>query len=281
MPDPLRLRRTIEQAVRAFRDTPGRRGRLVCLDGASEVFATGDLHGNIENFRAILEKADLAGKPRRHLVFQELIHGPVRYASGTDSSHQLVDLLAALKCQFPSRVHLLLGNHELAQWKNQSIAKSAEDLNVLFRSGVESAYGAHGPDIYAAYLELFAAVPLALRTRNRVLLSHSLPAARRLPDFDPAILQQEPVAEEAYRPGGPIHALLWGRDTRSSTRAEFLRKMDADYLISGHIPCPQGFEPVNESQVILDCSGTPAGYCLIPADRPLAWSELLGSVKTL
>src|SRR5438132_11586095 len=152
MPDPDRLLRTLQQAIQAFRDTPGRKGRLVRLQDVDEVMAVGDLHGNVENFRRALQKAELGTHPRRHLVLQELVHGPFRYPGGGDKSHQLVDLLAALKCQFPRQVHLLLGNHELAQWTGQAIAKGDSELNALFREGLDSAYGKSAAEIYAVYL---------------------------------------------------------------------------------------------------------------------------------
>src|SRR5919204_3681296 len=174
MPDPDRLLHTLRQAARAFRATPGRRGRVVYLEGADDVLAAGDLHGNLENFKLLLRRADLGNRPRRHLVLQELVHGPHRYPAGGDKSHQLLDLLAALKCQYPRQGHLLLGNHELAQWTDQAIAKVDSDLNVLFREGVATAYGAHAATIYAAYEELFAVVPLAVPTPKRILLGHSL-----------------------------------------------------------------------------------------------------------
>ena len=103
MPDADRLLYTLRRAVQAFRDTPGRRGRLVTLQGAGEVLVAGDLHGNVENFRLLLQKAELAKHPRRHLVLQELIHGPYRYPAGGDKSHQLLHLIAGLKCQFPRK----------------------------------------------------------------------------------------------------------------------------------------------------------------------------------
>src|SRR5258708_5881575 len=90
MPDPHRLLGTLVQAIAAFRSTPGRRGRLVQLEGAGEVLVAGDLHGNVENFRLLLEKAQLGKHPERHLVLQELVHGPFCYPAGGDKSHQLV-----------------------------------------------------------------------------------------------------------------------------------------------------------------------------------------------
>lgn len=281
MPDPERLLNTLRRAAQAFRDTPGRRGRLIEPVEVGEVLATGDLHGNLENFRRLLHKADLGKHLRRHLVLQELIHGPHRYPAGGDKSHQLLDLVAALKCQYPRQVHLLLGNHELAQWTNRRIAKDDQTLNDLFRQGVETAYGAHAEAVYAAYLELFAAAPLAVRTPNRVFLSHSLPSASRLAAFDLAVLERDACEEKDLFSGGPIHALLWGRDTTPATVAAFLEKVSADLLITGHIPSDRGFEAPNDRQLILDSVEAPACCCLFPADRPLTHVELLGCVAAL
>jgi hypothetical protein len=281
MPDPDRLIKTLQQAISAFRSTPGRRGRLVVLQDTDEVLAAGDLHGNIANFRRLLEVAQLARFPRRHLVLQEVVHSPFRYPGGGDKSHQLIDLLAALKVQFPKRIHFLLGNHELAQWSCQRIAKGEEELNGVFYMGVEAAYGLAAPKVYAAYCELFAAVPLAVRTPNRVLLSHSLPNANRLAGFEPAVLERDQHDEAELRSGGPVHALVWGRDTSLPNAEAFLQKMDADLLITGHIPCDEGFETPNNRQLILDCLGDPACYCLFPTDRPLTHEDLLKCVKRL
>jgi hypothetical protein len=281
MPDPDRLLHTLQRARQAFRTTPGRHGHLVHLAAVDEVLVGGDLHGNVDNFRRLLLKADLGKHPQRHLVLQELIHGPYQYADGSDKSHQLVDLLAALKCQFPARVHLLLGNHELAQWADEWIAKAETDLNERFRAGVDFAYGGHAAEVYAAYLELFAAVPFAVRTPNRIFLSHSLPSARRVNAFDPARLTEDQVDEQDLQPGGFVHALVWGRDTQPATVQSFLQKVDADLLITGHIPCERGFDLRNDRQVILDCMGTPAGYCLFPTDRLLSHQELAACVQFL
>src|SRR5207237_5464677 len=157
MPDPQRLLNTLRRAVAACRQTPGRQGAIVTLHDCTDVVVAGDLHGNVPNFRLLLQVADLAKHPKRHLVLQELIHGPFRYPLGGDTSHQLLDLFAALKCQYPGRVHALLGNHELAQWTGQLILKGNDDLQALFDQGVEQAYAPHGTEICTAYDELMAA----------------------------------------------------------------------------------------------------------------------------
>jgi Calcineurin-like phosphoesterase len=281
MPDPDCILRTIRRAIQSFRDTPGRRGRVVFLEEGIEVFVSGDLHGNLENFRQLLAKANLAQNLQRHFVLQEVIHGPYHYPAGGDKSHQLLDLLAALKCQFPKQVHFLLGNHELAQCTQRRISKGDLDLNQCFREGVGTAYGSRAPEIYAAYQELLGVVPVVLRTANRILLSHSLPPASRLPEFDPGVLERDVSPEADVVPGGAVYSLLWGRDTRAETAADFLNKMDADLLITGHVPCDNGFDAPNDRQLILDSIGTPACYCLFSTDQPLTHAELVHHVSTL
>jgi hypothetical protein len=281
MPDPVRLLRTLRQAICAFRETPGRRGRVVLLDPAEDVFVVGDLHGHVENFRRVIRRAELGTHPNRHLVMQEVVHGPFRYPGGGDKSHQLLDLIAALKCQHPRQVHFLLGNHELSQWTHRRVAKDDEDLNDLFRSGVSTAYGLHAAEIYAAYLEMFAAAPLAVRTPNRVFISHSLPSAMGLTPRFLSSLEKEEATEADWLPGGCIHALVWGRDVRPEIAAAFLKHVDADLLITGHVPSDGGFAVPNDRQIILDEMGSPAGYCLFPADRPLTHEELVGCIQTL
>jgi Calcineurin-like phosphoesterase len=210
-----------------------------------------------------------------------LVHGPFRYPAGGDKSHQLVDLLSALKCQYPRQVHLLLGNHELAQWTGQAIAKTELELNDLFRRGLDAAYGPKAAEIYAAYLELFAVIPLAVRTGNRIFLSHSLPKAARLEKFDAAVLERDTHEEQDLRPGGSVHALVWGRDTGVATVARFLELVDADLLITGHIPCEAGYMTPNARQLILDAMRTPACFCLFPTDRPVTLADLVAGIGVL
>ena len=168
MPAPDRMLTFLRQAIVLVRGTPGRRGRVIEPVGCTEVLVAGDLHGHVGHFQGLMQAADLGRNPGRHLVLQELIHGTFRYPSGGDKSHQVVDLFAALKAQFPRQVHFLPGNHELAQWTGRKVLKADADLNVLFEQGATAAYGPeYGPQVYQTYLDLFKALPVALRTANR------------------------------------------------------------------------------------------------------------------
>jgi hypothetical protein len=281
MPDITRLLTTLRRAAQLLRDVPGREGKFVELTGATELLAAGDLHGHVDNFRQLLRRADLARHPSRHLLLQEIVHGPRLYPDGGDKSHQLVDLVAALVCQFPKQVHFLLGNHELAQWTDRKILKADHALNERFRQGVATAYGRHADEVYDAYLKFFQAAPLAVRTPNRVFLSHSLPPANYLARFDPAILRRAEHPPEEMTPKGSIYALVWGRDTRLQTAVAFLKLVDADWLVSGHIPCPNGYDTPNERQLILDSMGSHGCYCLFPTQTKITLDDLVRRVVHL
>jgi hypothetical protein len=275
MPDPLKLLHTIDQAAVAFHATNGRHGRFVELSEVDDTLVAGDLHGHVENFKRILQLADLARQPRRHLILQELVHGPFRYPqTGGDQSHRLLDLVAALKCQYPHRVHVLIGNHELSQWTERAIIKNDEDLNQLFRLGIETAYGAHSAAIYEAYGRLVDAMPVAVRTPNRVFFSHSLPGASRLDAWEISQLQKDSFGAEDYKLGGCVHAVVWGRDTSPATVERYLTKVDSDLLITGHIPCENGYMTPNDRQLILDCKDANACCCLIPTGERLTLTGL-------
>lgn len=283
MPDPQRILTTIRRATELFRATPGRKGSVIHLQGADEVMVVGDLHGNIPAFRQVLDRSALAANPGRHLVLQELVHGKWAYPNDQgDRSHQLVDLVCALKCQYPERVHLILGNHELSELTGRPIAKGGVALNALFRQGVETAYKQFAHEIIAAYHGLFAALPLAVRCPNGVFLCHTIPDARDLDRIDLAILDADSwVDEAAMKRGGAVYALTWGRDTDPESVDRFAAMVGADLFITGHQPCDEGFRQANHRQIIIDGTDPYPTYCLFPAQTPATIESLLEGIRIL
>ena len=121
---------------------------------------------------------------------------------------------------------------------------------------------------------MIAAAPLVVRTANRIFVSHSLPSEPRMDNFRYEDLLRDTRPEDLEWHGS-AYALVWGRDTRPANVAAFLTKVDADLLVTGHIPLETGFTAPNDRQLILDSMGSPAGYALIPIDRPLNHAMLL------
>jgi hypothetical protein len=240
----------------------------------------GDLHGNIPALRQVLLAADLPNNPGRHLVLQELVHGSKHYPDDRgDKSHQLVDVAAALKCQYPERVHLILGNHELSELTGRPIAKSGVALNALFRQGVNTAYGTSADAVYEAYRNLFAALPLAVRTPNRVFLCHTIPDPMDLEQFDTTIFEAESWPAEAMARHGAVYAITWGRNTDPDNLDRFAEMVDADWFITGHQPCDEGFRQANHRQIIIDGTEPYPAYCLFPTREVTTVESLMKCVR--
>ena len=79
MPDPRKVLTTIRRATELLRRRPGDRAESSRSKRRAEVMVVGDLHGNISAFKKVLAIAALDRHPGRHLVLQELIHGPSIY----------------------------------------------------------------------------------------------------------------------------------------------------------------------------------------------------------
>ena len=284
MPDPEKILALVRRATGLFRATPGRSGGVVTIAPgvATDVMVVGDLHGNVSAFRQLLEIASLGKNPKRHLVLQELVHGPRMYPGEKgDRSHQLVDLVCALKLQFSDRVHLILGNHELSELTGRSIGKNGVALNALFREGIKTAYGSYSDAIYEAYLGLFAALPIVVRTPNRVVLCHTIPDAIELDELDLGVLALDNWPPEAMKRHGMVYAMTWGRDTDNANIDRFAEMMNADWFVTGHQPCDEGFRQANHRQIIVDGTDPYPAYCLFPADTPLTIETLLAGARTL
>jgi hypothetical protein len=282
MPDPEKLLTTIRRATELFRKTPGRSGGVVTLQDASDVMVVGDLHGHIPVFRKVLEAAALPQNPGRHLVLQELVHGPFLYPNDQgDRSHQLVDVVAALKCQYPDRVHLIIGNHELSELTGRVIGKNGMALNALFRQGITTAYAPRDEEVYQAYQNLFRALPLAVRTPNRVFLCHTIPEPNELDNLDLEILKADDWPPEAMARHGTVYAMTWGRNTEPSTIDRFATMVDADLFITGHQPCDEGFRQANHRQLIIDGTEPYPAYCIFPAKLPVTIEMLTAGVRII
>jgi hypothetical protein len=254
---------SLEKAIDLILATPGRIGHLVDPPESTDVIIAGDLHGNLGNFNAICEYADLEQHPSRHLIFQEMVHSRFRYSNGGDASHQLLDRFVELKVKFPARVHLIMGNHELAQWRGQKILKGDDCYNELFTRGVEFAYGEDSQVMERLYQRLFSVLPLMIRFPNRLAISHSLPTEKNQANFDFGVLTLDALPDGSLDLGGTVRSLVWGREATSENAQRFLNIIDCDWLVTGHIPQETGYLWASERHLILDSMERPAGFALL------------------
>lgn len=274
---------TYRRAAEANWQTPSRQGNLIALDpeNADDLMVSADLHGHGDNFDRLCEIADLAGRPRRHLVMQEVCHGGPTYPSGAGCmSHRLLENVAMLKTQYPRRFHFLLGNHELAELTDFPIVKANQVLNVMFRCGLMETYGDQTDRVREAYAGFLRSCPLAVRIANRILVCHSAPENVDARPFDSTILHRS-FRPEDLTPQGDVFRLVWGRDYRQANAEAFAHLVDADVLIHGHEPCPEGFLVPNRTQIILDTSGDNGTYVIVPVAEKWTHQQVVQHIRRL
>lgn len=272
-----------KQAANANRRTPGREGNIVVVteEMADDVMVTADLHGHRRNFNAIRKIADLDHHPRRQLILQEVCHGGPAYPeNGGCMSHAMLEDVARLKAKYPDRVHFLLSNHELAEMTDYPILKSKKMLNLMFRLGMQLMYGPATEKVREAMVGFLRSCPLAVRLPGGVFVCHSLPERVDRRGFDRSLLER-PLDALDFKEHGEVFELVWGRDYRAENAAAFAQQVDAQVLIHGHEPCPQGYQAPNDYQIILDCCGDPACYLLLPTGERLTHAEMVARIQRL
>jgi hypothetical protein len=274
---------TYQRAAEANVRTPGREGNVIHIteDFADDVMVTADIHGHRRNFNAIKKIADLDQNPRRHLILQEVCHGGPTYpTNGGCMSHAVLEDVAALKARYPDRVHFLLSNHELAELTDYPILKSKRMLNLLFRLGLQEVYGAATEKVREAYLPFLRTCPLAVKLPGKIFICHSLPEGVDTGGFDAGIFKRSLDALD-LKEHGDVFDLVWGRDYRPENAQAFARLVDAEVLIHGHEPCPQGFHVPNSLQIILDCCTENASYVILPTKDPLSHAQIVERIRKL
>ncbi len=272
-----------QKATRHNAQTPGRQGSLVHLtvENADEVMITGDLHGNRRNFNLIRKIADLDHHPRRHLVVQEVCHGGMTYPqNGGCMSHTMLEEVARWKCEYPDRIHFLLGNHEIAEMTEYPIQKKSKMLNFLFRLGMQQMFGQAAEEIREAYVPFLLSSPVGIRLGENVLITHSIPQFVDERGFDTSIFDRE-LSWEDFLEDAPVFQLLWGRDYRSRNAKAFAGLTNCDVLINGHEPCPEGCLVPNQYQVIVDSCNNEGKYLLLSTDRRWTHEAVVDELRPL
>ncbi|MCI0341737.1 MAG: metallophosphoesterase [Planctomycetales bacterium] len=271
------IRALMKKAARLTLDDPTRRGQTYFLPGEGDVIFTGDLHGHKDNLARIIEIAALHRYPERHIILHEATHNIQFGLIDRDISFRTIERCAEFKCEYPDRVHIVMGNHELSEYLGKKIVKDGHMLNQMFAEGLKSQYGESARDVKEAYNIFFKVQALAVRAPNGIFMSHSIPTGAALKDWDPSILAVEgPIVDAAPIP--QIEKLVWGRDYSQETADKFAAIVGADLLLCGHEACKKGFKVPNNRQIILDSKDAEGVFLHIRLDRKYTLEELVRNI---
>ena len=201
-----------------------------------------------------------------------------------DFSHRALARVADLKARFPERVHVLLGNHELAQVVGAGIVKDGVKPVEAFNQGVEYAFGEDAPVVHDAIKAFVKAMPLALRCatpRGDILCAHSLPAPAMMQRFDPTVLSRD-LGEEDYEPRrGAAHIMVWGRGYDAEQMEDLVERWGVTMFVLGHEKVDEGARFVPPCAVVLNSDHARGVYLPIDLSDPPCAEHAAGLARPL
>ena len=228
---------------------PGRKGSCCELPAHGRLLMTGDLHDHGPNYQRIVALADLDANEDHHLALHEVIHGEYRI-DGRDHSVRMLARVAGLQVQYPKQVHVLLGNHELAQVSGAEILKGGCSPVESFDEGLDFIFDEAADAVRQAMGRFVRSMLLAVRCANGVFCSHSLPSPRSLDTFDPTIIERLPREEELLY-NGSAYSMVWGRNHTEALAEDLAEDWRVRLFVMGHQPVDFGYELEGDSMLIL------------------------------
>ncbi|MEM1098384.1 MAG: hypothetical protein AAGH92_06295 [Planctomycetota bacterium] len=240
---------------------PERRGASIFLGDTGRLVVTGDLHDNGPNLQRIVHLAELDAGPDRHVILHEVIHGE-NLLHDADLSIRTLARVAELKVKYPSQVHLLQSNHELAQRLGESILKDGVSSVDAFNEGLNYLYNEHADDVADAVNAYVDALSLCVRCENGVFIAHSLPAPRRIDAFDKTVIDRVPTEEDLGLKGS-AYDMVWGRYHNRKITNELAEAWGAKAFLLGHQPAEMGFEELADNAIILASDHGHGQACVI------------------
>jgi hypothetical protein len=321
--DPDVVRDILRAGAAANRQAPCRKGSIDLITAPGTLIATGDLHDNPLHLARLVRAAGMEGGEARqpdsetakqgadqasmpgngssppclatslsrsfasptHLVLHELIHSD-RLMNGMDFSYRALVRAAALKAEFPERVHTLLANHELSQVMGAGIVKDGVKVVQAFNEGVEYAFGDEATSVDEAIRDFIMSMPLALRCQcppphGDILCAHSLPSTAIMERFDPSVLSRDLTPQDYEPRRGAAHLMVWGRGYDAEQIEDLVERWGINLFILGHEKAENGVRFVPPCVVVLNSDHDRGVYLPIDLSNPPQPEEAAAQVVPL
>jgi len=188
--------------------------------------------------------------------------------------------VARYKLQFPNQVHTIMGNHDTAFICNTEVMKGGKEMNRSMNAAIQCEFAEVFDEIMEAMKDFLFAQALAVKCKNRIWCSHSLPAERHIDKFDPQVLARPLKTEDITRPG-PAYILTWGRRHSPELLEKLAELLDVDLFVVGHQPQEKGYCQVGDNAIILASDHNHG--CILPIDLAETYTvrKLIDSVVFL
>jgi len=259
---------------------PAVQNRIVKLDPKGNALVIGDLHGNLESLKTILQGSGFLQKMANQTDAYIIFLGD--YGDRGAYSTEVYYVILSLKLAYPNQVILLRGNHE----GPKSLMAYPHDLPLQLKRRFPNDW----KTVYDKILVLFNLLYNAVYVEGRYLMVHG--------GVSPQIRSFEDLAK-ADLASGLLEILLWSdpeefvEETAASARGagvvfgekitlQVLEALNAKILIRGHEACEQGFKVNHGGRVLtlFSTKGEPylnefGAYLVLPLQQKIKRVEQL------
>lgn len=222
-------------------------GKLVELPNQGKAIVVTDLHGNLEDYKKYMDIWSRCDREKDHFV----ITGDFIHATGRKNDNS-IEILESVKYNWENseNFHPLLGNHEWATISTVSVYKGGVDQSHNFELLLRERFGVEWKKKMEEYQTFFKNMPVAVKTANKVFISHGGPPTN-INSLDDIIN----ITNDGYCENNKLYQLIWNRegDFSIDNLELFLKKVGCSAMIVGHTPV-NGVKMVGNKQIIVSSS---------------------------
>lgn len=219
--------------------------KLVYLPRKGKALIITDLHGNLTDYRYYEELWNTLNLDVDNVIITgDFIHPSSR---DVDGSIEILESLMDYRENY-SNFHVLLGNHEWSQLISQPLYKFGVDQTKDFKEKVQKLYPADWRVKINEYNDFFEELPLAIKTGNKVFISHASPS-KDIKSLDDIIY----INTETFNP--IFDDMLWKPyyHFKHKDIILFLERIGCNVHIVGHTPV-NGFKVIAKRMIIVSSS---------------------------
>jgi len=226
-------------------------GKMVEAQPESEAIVVGDLHGDLETLKQMLQDSQFIEKMKRGK--QPLLIFLGDYGDRGVDSVEVYGVVLTLKKAYPERVVLMRGNHE----GPEDLMASPHDLpTYLHRKFGEEWSTAYkklrllSDELYTGvlvtnhYVFLHGGVPSQAKTKDDVAYAHKKHPSE--PHLEEILWSDPEEAMTGTLPSPRGAGKLFGKDVTD----KFLKLLNVNVLIRGHEPCETGYKVNHEGKIL-------------------------------
>ena len=235
-----------------------------------------DLHGNLDDYNIFIDIWEDFKSKNNHII----ITGDfIQNCNNNDKSIEILDSIR-YNIEKNSNFHVLLGNHEWSVITGSPIFKAGENLSVKFENLLKIKFEDKWQQKLEYYKEFLKTLPIAVKTENKVFISHAGPP-NGIKSLDDIIN----IKKLGYLDNEKLFDILWNRYKNYSKDDinSFLNKVGCNVMIVGHTPV-NGTKLIGKNQLIVSSSYSKGKKAYIELDlekKIVDGKDILKMVKYL